>query len=162
MKIAELIERFQFYAQNHKAIRHDPNGKRSSFLHVEVSDLVKAAQSGLQLPALLIQTPEVEKSGSYDGLSEDWGFTYVIFLKLGELSKSQLIDQCKEISDDIINMVMHDIELGLLPSMVPGSNEGIIGPVVDNIFGWGKSLSMVDGYDGEVNPDKWLHLTPEP
>jgi hypothetical protein len=152
MKIAELIERFQFYAQNHKAIRHD----------VEVSDLVKAAQSGLQLPALLIQTPEVEKSGSYDGLSEDWGFTYVIFLKLGELSKSQLIDQCKEISDDIINMVMHDIELGLLPSMVPGSNEGIIGPVVDNIFGWGKSLSMVDGYDGEVNPDKWLHLTPEP
>ena len=162
MKVAILVDRFEFYAQNHKAIRHDPTSKKPSFLHIEVAELIKAAQAGLKLPALLIQTPEVEKSGSYDNLSEDWSFTFVIYQQLGKRTKAQLIDDCKEISDDIINMVMSDIQLDILPSLVPGSNEGLFGPLVDNIYGWGISLSIVDGYYGEVNPDKWLHLTPDP
>ncbi|MGY4385634.1 hypothetical protein ACVWYN_002680 [Pedobacter sp. UYP24] len=161
MKLAALIARFRFYAEMHKAIRHDPNSIKKSFLHIEVQDLVKAAQSGLKLPALLIQTPEVEKTGSYDDVSEDWGFTFIIYQKLGKRDKSELIDECKDICDDIINMVALDVQAEILPSLVPGTNEGLFGPVVDDLYGWGVSLSVAESYDGEVNPAKWLHMTPD-
>lgn len=162
MKIAVLVSRFQFYAEMHKAIRHDPSSKTPSFLHLEIQDLVHASLSGLKMPALLIQTPEVEKSGIYDGMSEDWGFTYVIYRKLGKRKKAELVDECKDISDDILTMVMADVELEILPSLAPGTNEGLFGPIVDDIYGWGTSLSVVDSFNGEVDPEKWLHLTPEP
>jgi len=162
MKIAVLVSRFQFYAEMHKAIRHDPSSKTPAFLHLEIQDLAHATQRGLKMPALLIQTPEVEKSGAYDNMSEDWGFTFVIYQKLGKRNKAELVDECKEICDDIITMVMADIEQEILPSLAPGTNEGLFGPIVDDIYGWGISLSIVDAFNGELNPEKWLHLTPEP
>jgi len=163
MVLDTIVDRFRFYAEMHKALRHDDSDKKKhAFFHIDVQEFQQSAPSGISKACLWLQTPEVEKTGAYDGMSEGFDFTFVVLVPKGNKNKVQMIRECKAISDQIVNMIMADVEVGLLPSFVPGTNEGIVGPIIDQLYGWGVSMGIEDGYDGTVDPQQWLHLSPDP
>lgn len=161
MKIADLKERFQFYAENHIDIRHNTAVRsQHSFFHLEGEEVQAAVNAGIKFPCLLLQTPEVEKGGDRDSMSETMEFTFVVLKNKGNLTKAEILDLCKGISDEIFNLVISDFATEVLPGTLAGSNEGIVGPMADGLYGWGVSVNLTDAYDAQVNPNKWLHLTP--
>lgn len=156
MKVSDLVTRFEYYAQHNKNLLHlADSGTDIAFVHLEAEELQQVVKSGLKFPCLLLQTPEVEKSGAYDSITEDFAFTYVVIMPLGDYRKDQVIDRCKAISDQIFNRMFADVQANILPSLTSGTNEGIVGPMVDKLYGWGKSLSAIDGYDGRVDKGQW-------
>jgi len=156
-QISSLVDRFEHYAVNLKEIKHVKGDKKKSFMHLDLETLQQALTSGIKFPALFLQTPDVEKAGSYDNMSEQFDFTYVIVMKLGT-TKAKLIDDTKQISDKIFNRTLQDAQLGILPSVTPGSSEGLFGPVGDGLYGWAKSMAIATGYDGQVVDTDWEDL----
>lgn len=155
ISISDLVARFEHYAINLKEIAHLPGDRRNNaFMHLDIESLQDAVSSGIKFPALFIQTPDVEKASVYDNISEQYNFTFIILLKKTS-TKAVLIDSAKAISDKIYNRLMLDTNSGLIPGVLPGSDEGIFGPMSDELYGWAKSMSINDGYDGEVNQTDW-------
>ena len=160
MKIAGLKDRFQFYAVNHVDIRHNPDkSSEHAFFHLEGEEVQAAVNGGIKDNSLFLQTPEAEKGGAYDSMGESMAFTYVILRRLGNQTKAEILDICKEISDDIFNLICLDFVNEVLPGSISGSNEGMVGPLDDGLYGWGVSVTLDDAYNAEVNPNKWLHLS---
>lgn len=158
MQITPLKDRFEFYATNLKEIGHNPlQIKEKAFFHVDLEEIQQALSEGIKFPSLYLQTPEVEKSGVYDNMSEIFDFTFVVMMK-GTADKTALFDQAKLISDKIINRLMYDVAIDLLPGVISGTNEGKFGPVGDGLYGWAVSCSVSDGYNAEINPNDWEDL----
>jgi len=158
MQITPLKDRFEFYAKNLKEIGHNSSQiKEKAFFHVDLEEIQQALSEGIKFPALYLQTPEVEKSGVYDNMSEIFDFTFVVMMK-GTADKTALYDQAKMISDKIINRLMHDVNTEVLPGVISGTNEGKFGPVGDCLYGWAVSCSVSDGYNAEVNSIDWEDL----
>lgn len=158
MEISPLVDRFEFYATNLIDISHDPASRRNrAFMHLDIEDLQLALSEGIHFPALFLQTPEVEKQGASDNIIEQFSFTFTIVLqKTG--TKAALLDSAKKIADKIYNLLLLDIADGVLPGSISGTNEGILGPMGDGLYGWAVSLSISDGYDGEIKQSDWKHL----
>jgi hypothetical protein len=162
MRISELVERFTYYATKHKQLLHvEGSADDIAFLHLEVEELQFTIKNGIKFPCLVLQTPAVEKSSIYDSLSEDFSFTFIVVKPLGEAHKSQIIDECKTISDQVYNRIMKDCTSGIIPSLQPGTSEGIVGPMTDQLYGWGISLSILDGYDASVEGYHWNDIDPD-
>ncbi|SDM40849.1 hypothetical protein [Pedobacter antarcticus] len=159
MEIDEIVNRFEFYAQHHVDIAHIPGDvKKRAFLHIDQEELQTAVKQNLTFPALLLQTPTAEKAGVYDNMTEDWSFTFVIIQPLtASLTKTKIISQCKKLTDEILKMLMLDVQLEIVPSVVQGTSEGIVGPLTDKIYGWGVSISLGDAFDAAIDPAKWSY-----
>lgn len=156
MNITALIERFEYYAINLKDIKHDPEDSRNkAFFHVDIDSIQQAVLSGIKFPALFLQTPEVEKGGAYDNMSESFDFTYVILFKGTPSTKAAIFDQAKLLSDKVFNRLMLDVATGFLPGILSGTQEGQFGPMTDSIYGWGKSMAISDAYDAEAKQTDW-------
>lgn len=158
MTITELKDRFEFYAINHVKINHSlTDRKRKSFFHVDIEEIQQALTEGVQFPALFLQTPEVEKTSAFDNISENFAFTFVVLFKHQE-NKTIIFDQAKAITDSIYNRISIDILEGILPGIIEGSDEGKFGPIGDGVRGWGVSIAVSDGYNGEVKTTDWRDL----
>jgi len=160
MKVAELVDRFQFYAINHQLIKHDPNNKKErAFERFNLDGLTIANKNGLKYPCLFLKTPEVEKAGEHDSVVEnyDCSFFVVVPVKPGE-NKESAFDLCKQICDDILKRVLNDAHLEIFDGVQIGTSEGEVGPVTDNCFGWGVVFTVQKGFDYELKPDVWEDL----
>lgn len=159
MKIKELISRFEFYAQNHKLIKHDPSNSRDkAFELFDMEGLVASNRTGLKYPALFLKTPEVQKDGDPDNLVEgyDTSFFVVLPVALNDiLGKADAYDRCKSICDDIYSRILQD---DFFDGLEVGTSEGEIGPVADNCYGWGMTFTIQNGFDAEVKQDSWEDL----
>jgi len=159
MRIEDLINRFEFYAENHPEVKHDPANRSSrAFLNLDLESLQEAVTSGLKFPSILIQTPGVEKDGNYDNLNEAFSFTYIVLNSSRKKQKRELISQAKSISDTIFSRFLTDVQtLDFLYGVIDGSDEGAFGPT-NEIYGWAVSLVISSPFDGELKADNWLDL----
>lgn len=158
MTITEIKDRFEFYAINHVEINHSiTDRKKRSFFHVDIEEIQQALTDGVQFPALFLQTPEVEKTSAFDNISENFAFTFVVLFKQND-NKTLIFDRAKAITDSIYNRISVDILEGILPGIIEGSDEGKFGPIGDGIRGWGVSIAVSDGFDGEVKQKDWRDL----
>ena len=156
MNMEHLINKFEAYAENLKEIKHDRNSRFDrAFLHLDIEDFQQSLIDGMKFPALLLQTPEVGKEGFYDNITETYSFTWLI---LNKGTKVQAIAQAKAISDKILNRLATDIQTDEeIYSVVQGTDEGVFGPMGD-IYGWGVSIVLESGYNGELNNEDWEDL----
>lgn len=163
MNIEELINRFEFYAQNHPAIKHDPSVRFGvAFLHLDIEDLQEKLTDGVKFPSLLIQTPGVEKDGDYDNKHENYGFTFVVLNSDRRKSKAQLIGEAKAIADTIykrLNVDIQDAEVNY--GVLDGTDEGMFGPINGEVYGWAVSLNIEAPFDAELKAADWLDLQEE-
>lgn len=158
--IKRLVDRFEHYAKNLNEIKHNPAvRKETRFFHVDLENLQDALTNGASFPGLYLQTPEIDKNGAYDNMSEQFAFTFVVVMPLKNGNKGQLIDTCKKITDKIINRLMLDVTREIIPGVIAGTNEGIFGPVGDGLYGWGVSIAIADAYNAEVNTADWEDLS---
>lgn len=159
MRIEDLINRFEFYAINHPEIKHNPAIRSGcAFLNLDLESLQDATTSGLKFPAILIQTPSVEKGGNYDTLNEAFSFTYIVLNSSRKKQKLELISQAKSISDTILSRFLSDVQsLDFLYGVIDGSDEGAFGPA-NEIYGWAVSLVVSTPFDGELKAENWLDL----
>ena len=157
--ISKLVARFEFYATHLKEIRHNPDERKSKkFFHLELEKIQEATTSGISFPALFLQTPEVDKSGASDNLSENYNFTFVLIVK-GNQDRALIADFTKKLSDKIFNRVLLDVAEEIIPGIITGTSEGFFGPVSDGLYGWGVSFGITDAYNGEVDPNDWEDLS---
>lgn len=157
--ISQLVDRFKYYAVNLREIKHNPDVRRENrFFHIDLENLQEALTNGASFPALFLQTPEVDKNGAYDNMGEQFNFTFVVVAPLKNLTKAQVIDVCKKISDKILNRLMLDVSAEIIPGVIGGTNEGIFGPVGDGLYGWGVSIAISNAYNAEVNAADWEDL----
>lgn len=159
MKITELVSRFEFYAQNHKLIKHDPlNNKDKAFELFDMEGLMISNRTGLKFPALFLKTPEVQKGGDPDNVVEGYDTSFFIVLPVAKNDipgKADVYDRCKSICDDIFSRILQD---DFFDGLEVGTSEGEIGPVADNCFGWGITFTVQIGFDAEVKEDVWEDL----
>lgn len=153
--ISDLVERFEFYATNLKAIKHDPTKPTTNrFVHFDLENLSEALTTGLSFPALMVQTPEAEKSGNNDNLSEAHEFTFIVIFPK-ESIKSMALSKAKRVTDAIFNRLLLDVLNEIIPGTIQGTSEGIFGPTADQMYGWAVNIAIADGYNGEVDPNDW-------
>lgn len=154
--IAQLVARFEYYAQNLKEIKHNNLVARENrFFHIDLENLQEALTNGASFPAIYLQTPEVDKSGAYDNMSEQYAFTFVVVDQLHKITKAVLLDRCKKITDKILNRLMLDVAVNIIPGVIDGSNEGVFGPAGDGLYGWAVSISISDAYKAETLAEDW-------
>lgn len=157
--IAALVARFEHYAKNHKSIKHDPAVRRQNrFFHLDLENLQEALTNGANFPALFLQTPDVEKNGAYDNMSEHYDFTFIV-VDVKKLDKANLFDAAKTISDAIYNRLLADVANEVIPGMVAGTTEGMFGPVGDGLYGWAVSCSISNAYSAELSLSDWGDLS---
>lgn len=125
---------------------------------MDIDSLQAALTSGIKFPALYLQTPESNKENSYDSIAEAFTFTYVIAVK-DRAAKSVLLDRAKSISDKIFSRLNLDIRNGVINCALDGSDEGQFGPVGDEIYGWGVSITLTSPFDAQVKPEDWEDLS---
>ena len=161
MNIAELAARFEYYAVNNKQIAHDPASDSKSFLLCDVQDVQVSIQNGLKLPCMLMQTPDVEKDGDYDNITEHFEGSFVILDSFpagsDAATKIAIIDRCKAISDKVYNRMLKDADTYFDGALVKTA-EGSFGPVSNVLLGWGVNFGFEQGYNGEVDNDDWADL----
>src|SRR5690606_14491428 len=126
MNIEELINRFEFYAQNHPGIKHDPETRfGTAFLHLDIENLQERLTDGVKVAAVLIQTPGVETNGELDNRNEQLGFTYVVLNQDPKKSKAKLLGEAKAISDALYSRLSTDIQTSdVIYGLVEGTDEG--------------------------------------
>jgi len=159
MKITELVSRFEFYAQNHSLIKHDPeNKKEKAFELFDMESLVVSNRTGLKYPALFFKTPEVQKDGDPDNVVEGYDTSFFVLLPVAQndfRGKAAAFDHCKSICDDIFSRILQD---DFFDGIEVGTSEGEIGPVIDNCYGWGITFTIQKGFDAEVKANVWEDL----
>lgn len=162
MNIEEIVNRFEHYAKTHKDLQHDPSSRLTvAFLHLDIEELQSALTEGIKFPALVLQTPGVEKKGNYDNRSEVTDFTFLVVNHDRKKKKAKLISEAKIISDAIFNRLSLDAqENEEVYGVIDGTDEGVFGPL-DDIYGWGVSIGIESPLDAEVNPADWSDLNQE-
>src|SRR3546814_20570173 len=96
--------------------------------------------------ALLLQTPEVEKSGLYDNLAEGYDFVFVVLNFRAKTSKAVLLAEAKQVEDKIFNRLMQAVtESDGVYGMREGSSEVEFGPTSDEIYEIGSASGRVSG-----------------
>ena len=161
MNIAELSARFEFYAAKNKSINHDANSKLKGFLQVDVQDVQVSIKNGIKFPCLLLQTPEVEKDGGIDNITEHYEGSFVVLQQCDvnqtAAFKMNLLYECKLICDQIFNRMIVDSDEYFEGAQIKTS-EGSFGPIAGGVYGWGVNFGFEQGYNGELNPDDWEDL----
>lgn len=162
MNIAELGNRFEFYAINIKEIKHDPTAQKKAFLLCDVQDVQVSIKNGLKFPCLLMQTPEVEKEGDTDSIIEHFEGSFVVldaYSPRGTAAeKLAVYNDCKAIADKIYKRMIKDSDEYFEGALVRTS-EGSFGPVAGELLGWGVNFGFEQGFDGETDPDDWEDLS---
>jgi len=156
MDIVTISDRFEFYCTDNLDINHVTGEKRNTaFLEADVEELQAAIKNGLKLPCVLLQTPEFDKDGDQDNVTEHVQCSFLVLdhLKPGD-RKLPLYNSCKKIADQLINHLVQDAD-EFFEGAIPKTSEGKIGPLTDNIYGWGVNFAWDTGYDATLNPDKW-------
>ena len=162
MDIAALVDRFEHYAATNKELRHVKDSERNqAFYHIDLEDYQQALSWNAKPMGLLLQTPEVEKDGIYDNVTEAYDFTFVVLNHRPRVAKAVLVNEAKIVADKIFNRLMRDASNDEdTYGMLEGTAEGIFGPVSDGVYGWAVAVTVTAPYDGEVNPADWTDLDP--
>jgi len=159
MDIEEFVNRFEFYAQQNKNLRHIPNDERNTaFLNFDFEDIHAALKNGLKFPCLFLQTPSFSKAGESDSKYEEVESAFMVLMPKDNLSKAVITHQCKTIADQIYNRINTDAPT-LFGSQITKTDEGIIGPLTDGLFGWVVTFNLDQGYDAEVKATDWEDLS---
>lgn len=159
MKITELVSRFEYYAEKHSLVKHDPeNKKEKAFELFDVDALTVSNRTGLKFPVLFLKVPEVQKEGDPDNVVEGYDTSFFVVMPVAKgdnKAKAEVYSSCKLICDDIFSRVLQD---DVFDGIEVGTSEGEIGPVIDNCFGWGITFTVQKGFDAEVNVNVWEDL----
>jgi hypothetical protein len=162
MDIAGLVARFLFYAQEHQDVLHDPAEKsQTAFALFDLENINEIIKNGVKFPCILLQTPEIVKQGEHDSTIEQYEFAFMVLKPLPkrDLSlKPGIIQDCKNISDEIYNRLLLDTDNGMFDGGLTNTAEGIVGPIGDQLYGWGVNLGFDQGYNAVVDPSKWGDL----
>jgi len=160
MDIALLIEKFESYAASIKEIKHNPADlKTRAFFNLDFEELQLALRDGCKFPLMLVLTPEVGKDGSIDNVNEKWEGTYMILDKLASHdNKKQCVDSCKKISDKVFNRMLYDAS-DFFDGDLVHTDEGMIGPTTDKLYGWAVPFTFTQAYNAELNPNDWEDLS---
>lgn len=162
MNIATLSSRFEFYATKHKLLKHVPgNDLERAYLQVDVQDIQVSVSTGLKFPCLFLQTPEVEKDGGMDNITEHYEGSFVVLMVCGAgqtaAFKMNLLYECKQICDQVYNRMIVDSDEYFEGARIKTS-EGSFGPVSD-LMGWGVNFGFEQAYNGELNAEDWEDLS---
>ncbi|SDG68252.1 hypothetical protein SAMN05421827_109146 [Pedobacter terrae] len=154
MEIQAIVDRFELYAQKLKDLDHDPeNFRERSFFQLDFEDLQTAIKEGCKFPLMLFLTPDIDKSGGMDNLSESWEGSYIILDKK-VTTKAACLNKCKLISDKVFNKMLAEVEdFYQCDSLEAGG--GGIGPTTDQLYGWVVQFGFSKPYNGEVNANDW-------
>jgi hypothetical protein len=156
MQIATLADRFSIYAQSNLALAYDPAAKEKSFFVCDIEEISAALKTGIKFPCLFLQVPEFEKSGLVDNAVENVECSFIILMqvKTGDYTgRLAAYDQCKGISDQIVNYMVEDTDEYYEGGQVKTA-EGKFGPISDGIYGWGVNFGFEQAYNAEVDPDQ--------
>lgn len=159
MDIEEFVNRFEFYAQQNKAISHNPNDDaNTAFLNFDFENIQEALRNGLKFPCLFLQTPSFSKTGASDSKFEEIESAFMVLMPKGDLGKAQITHQCKTIADQIYNRINTDAP-AFFESQITKTDEGIIGPLsTDALYGWVVTFMLDQSYDAEVKTEDWEDL----
>jgi hypothetical protein len=157
MTITDIVNRFIFYATDSKDVNYDPASKKPSFFLCNVEDIQQAIKNGITFPCIILQVPVFDKEGDTDNITEHVEGSFMILkpVKNGDImGRMNVYDECKLIADQVINHMIQDA-----PDYFDGAQvktaEGSVGPLVDQVYGWGVNFGFAQGYDGELDPEKW-------
>lgn len=159
MDIVTLSDRFEFYATDNEDIGHVGGDKKNTaYLECDVEEIQAAIKNGLKLPCVLLQTPDFDKDGDADNITEHLQCSFLVLesLKPGD-RKFPTYDRCKKIADQFVNHLVQDAD-EFFEGALPKTSEGRIGPLTDNLYGWAVNFSLDAGYDGTLDPTKWRTL----
>lgn len=159
MNLITLLNRFEFYATQNKSLRHNANIKEQrAYVNFDWEELAAAVETSVKFPCLFLQTPEVEKEGTQDTLTENFELTFMVFDFLADgdfKNKGNILQSCKNIADAIYNRMQMDAP-ELYDSEISKTQEGTI--KASGLIGWSVTLGFTHGYDGSVNTTQWLDL----
>lgn len=161
MEILALINHFCDYAINLKELNHDPDPKKfrdRAFFHLDFEEIQSALREGCKFPLMLLITPEVGKNGDIDNLTEAWEASYLILDRCEKTSdKANCLDRCKKIADKVYSRMISDAGTFFDGSLVQ-TDEGMVGPTGDKLYGWIVSFGFTQAYNGELNSNDWEDL----
>src|SRR3546814_7097728 len=107
MEIDALVTRFEEYAITLKELLHVPDSERDqAFFHIDIENYQDALSRNTKPMALLLQTPEVEKSGLYDNLAEGYDFVFVVLNFRAKTSKAVLLATAKQLAAKLFKRMM--------------------------------------------------------
>lgn len=158
MNIASLVSRFEFYTRDNKLLLHvvnDPANK--AFAVCDMEDIAVSVRNGLKLPCLLLQVPVTEKEGEIDSVIEHWEASFIVLAEAANgdyAGRMQAYSDCKDIADQVIFQMIEDAG-DFYDGALPKTSEGKVGPVVDNIYGWGVSFGFEMGIGTIPDPAQW-------
>jgi hypothetical protein len=160
--ISSLIDLFRGYATHLKELRHNESSfKERCFFNLDFEELQNATREGCKYPLMLFQTPDTNKNGGVDNISESWEGSYIILDQLRTNkadAKAEAINTCKLISDKILRRMVADA-----PEFFDGgliqTTEGIAGPTSSKLYGWVVTFTFDKAFDGEVNAEDWEDLS---
>lgn len=160
MQIATLADRFAYYAMANVDLAHDPDSKTPAFFVCNIEEISAAIKNGISLPCMFLQVPEFEKSGLVDNAVENVECSFLVLKKNTPGDTRQrlhLFDECKAISDQIVNYMVRDADEYFEGGQVKTS-EGVFGPIADNLYGWAVSFGFDQAYNAEVDETKWREI----
>lgn len=163
MDLKTLENRFEFYAQNSKAIAHIPGDKYGkAFTTFDMENMATAISTGLKFPCLFLEIPSTEKEGLNDNLVENIETSFMVLKRWPQgdpNSKTQITQDCKTICDQIYNRILADAP-ELFESQLTKTAEGIVtSNNSDTLIGWVVAFGFTQAYDGEVKPNDWEDLS---
>ena len=160
MEISALVEKFKSYAVSLKEIKHDSTKFTSrAFFHLDFEDLQSAIREGCKFPLMLVLTPEVGKDGSLDQVVENWEGSFMILDKLSNhANKTECINSCKHIADKVYNRMLFD-SIDFFDGNLAQTNEGLVGPTADKLYGWAVPFTFTQAYDAEMNANDWEDIS---
>lgn len=154
MEIQAIVDRFELYAVKLKELNHNPEDFRErAFFQLDFEDLQTAIKEGCKFPLMLFLTPDVDKTGGIDNISESWEGSFIILDKKVS-TKSVCVSFCKTIADKVYNKMLADVD-GFFGCDSLEASGGAIGPTADQLYGWVVQFGFSKAYDGEVNPNDW-------
>lgn len=155
--ITGLIDLFRGYATQLKDLRHnEASYKERCFFNFDFEELQNATREGCKYPLMLFQTPDSNKNGGVDNISESWEGSYIILDQV-RTTKADAINTCKLISDKILRRMVADAPRFFDGGLIQ-TTEGIAGPTSSKLYGWVVTFTFDKAFDGEVNAEDWEDL----
>lgn len=157
LQIADIVNRFFFYAQDSQDILFDPTAKLKSFMVCDMEDVAVSIRNGIKLPCVLLQVPVYEKEGDVDAAFEHVECSFIVLNKaaIGDYAGRMLAySACKQIADQFIYRMIQDAD-EYFDGAMPKTSEGPVGPIGDSIFGWGVNFGFQQAIGTAIDPAKW-------
>lgn len=161
MNLNDLKTYFENYATMHVDLKHDPEteGKATFFcMNTEKKTDEFIRNNTLDLIMILL-VPDKQMAKSGDTFSWDKNVAYLILQRCPDNTSDAIVqaqNKCEQIGEDFLTRLIADRHT-LVDSIDAGSVDvQPVGPMGDNHYGFITMFKLIDLFESEVNPDRWL------